>query len=109
METKNSFEEMMGKLSPTLRRITHKLNGHFTFFDEDDLFQEALEHLWVAFENGTLGDKTDSSPPRLRNEVTGVNVFPMVLIPAGDAGYIAIRIGVLHSNVYRHCVICFSL
>ena len=60
METKNNFEEMMGKLSPTLRRITHKLNGHFTFFDEDDLFQEALEHLWVAFENGTLGDKTDS-------------------------------------------------
>ena len=51
---------MMGKLSPTLRRITHKLNGHFTFFDEDDLFQEALEHLWVAFEGGTLGDKTDS-------------------------------------------------
>ena len=60
MKTKNGFEEMMRKLSPTLRRITHKLNGHFTFFDEDDLFQEALEHLWVAFENGTLGDKTDS-------------------------------------------------
>ena len=51
---------MMRNLSPTLRRITHKLNGHFTFFDEDDLFQEALEHLWVAFEDGTLGDKTDS-------------------------------------------------
>lgn len=51
---------MMRKLSPTLRRITHKLNGHFTFFDEDDLFQEALEHLWLAFEDGTLDDKTDS-------------------------------------------------
>ena len=51
---------MMRKLSPTLRRITHKLNGHFTFFDEDDLFQEALEHLWLAFQDGTLGDKTDS-------------------------------------------------
>ena len=50
----------MRKLSPTLRRITHKLNGHFTFFDEDDLFQEALEHLWVAFGKGTLSDKTDS-------------------------------------------------
>jgi RNA polymerase sigma factor (sigma-70 family) len=60
METKNNFEEMMRKLSPTLRRITHKLNGHFTFFDEDDLFQEALEHLWLAFRDGTLGDKTDS-------------------------------------------------
>ena len=54
------FEEMLRKLSPTLRRITHKLNGHFTFFDEDDLFQEALEHLWMAFQDGSLGDKTDS-------------------------------------------------
>ncbi len=55
-----NFEEIMRKLSPTLRRITHKLNGHFTFFDDDDLFQEALEHLWVAFESGSLNDKTDS-------------------------------------------------
>lgn len=54
------FEETMKRLSPTLRRITYKLNGHFTFFDEDDLFQEALEHLWAAFENGSLSDKTDS-------------------------------------------------
>jgi RNA polymerase sigma factor (sigma-70 family) len=60
MDTKKNFEDMMRKLSPTLRRITHRLNGHFTFFDEDDLFQEALEHLWVAFENGTLSEKTDS-------------------------------------------------
>ena len=55
-----NFEEILRKLSPTLRRITHKLNGHFTFFDDDDLFQEALEHLWIAYQNGTLGDKTDS-------------------------------------------------
>ena len=60
MGTNKNFEEMLRKLSPTLRRITHKLNGHFTFFDEDDLFQEALEHLWLAFQNGSLGDKTDS-------------------------------------------------
>ena len=50
----------MERLSPTLRRITYKLNGHFTFFDDDDLFQEALEHLWVAFKEGRLEDKTDS-------------------------------------------------
>ncbi len=55
-----NFENMLSALSPTLRRITHKLNGHFTFFDEDDLYQEALEHLWVAFESGNLNDKTDS-------------------------------------------------
>jgi len=60
MNMNKKFEEMIGKLSPTLRRITYKLNGHFTFFDEDDLFQEALEHLWVASENGSLNDKTDS-------------------------------------------------
>lgn len=57
---KEDFESIIKKLSPTLRRITHKLNGHFTFFDEDDLFQEALEHLWVAFQQGRLEDKTDS-------------------------------------------------
>ncbi len=60
METNKNFEEIIRKLSPTLRRITYKLNGHFTFFDEDDLFQEALEHLWLAFQKGSLGDKTDS-------------------------------------------------
>lgn len=54
------FEEMVGKLSPTLNRITHRLNGHFMFFDHDDLYQEALAHLWIAFEKGRLIDKTDS-------------------------------------------------
>lgn len=60
METSKSFEGIMMKLSPTLRRITYRLNGHFTFFDEDDLYQEALRYLWTAFRNGSLGDKTDS-------------------------------------------------
>lgn len=54
------FENYVKRLSPTLRRITYKLNGHFSFFDEDDLFQEALEHLWIAFQDGSLEDKTDS-------------------------------------------------
>ena len=57
---KENFEDMLRKLSPTLRGITHKLNGHFTFFDEDDLFQEALEHLWIYYNQNKLGDKTDS-------------------------------------------------
>lgn len=57
---KKNFEDILKKLSPTLRRITHKLNGHFTFFDEDDLFQEALEHLWLSYKNNSLADKTDS-------------------------------------------------
>jgi len=55
-----SFENIVSRISPVLRRITHRLNGHFAFFDDDDLFQEALIYLWLAFQNGILSDKTDS-------------------------------------------------
>lgn len=54
------FEALIEKLSPTLKRITCKLNGHFTFMDDQDLLQEALIHLWTAFQRGLLDDKTDS-------------------------------------------------
>lgn len=54
------FEELVKRISPTLKRITHKLNGHFSFFNDEDLFQEALVHLWGNFEGGKLSDKTDS-------------------------------------------------
>ncbi len=54
------FDEMMKKLSPTLRGIAHRMNGHFTFFTDDDLYQEALAHLWASFGRGALRDKTDS-------------------------------------------------
>ena len=54
------FEDYLKRLSPTLRRIAHKLNGHFSFFDDDDLVQEALAHLWISFKNSGLDDKTDS-------------------------------------------------
>ena len=57
---KNEFEILMNRLSPTIKRISHRLNGHFTFFNDDDLCQEALTHLWVMFRKGTLDDKTDS-------------------------------------------------
>ena len=60
IKMRDRFEEMVKKLSPTLRGIAHKLNGRFTFFDEDDLFQEALAHLWTAFREEKLADKTDS-------------------------------------------------
>ena len=56
----DAFENIVKKLSPTLRKITYKLNGHFSFFDDDDLFQETLAYLWVAFQKGKLSDKTDS-------------------------------------------------
>lgn len=54
------FDEILKKLSPVLKRITYKLNGHFTFFSEDDLYQQALLHLWLDYQGGKLSDKTDS-------------------------------------------------
>ncbi len=54
------YEELVKKLSPKLKGITHKLNGRFTFFTDDDLFQEALLHLWVDYKGDKLSDKTDS-------------------------------------------------
>jgi RNA polymerase sigma factor (sigma-70 family) len=55
-----SFETLVRRLSPTLKKITCRLNGHFTFMDDQDLFQEALIHLWTHFASGDLYDKTDS-------------------------------------------------
>lgn len=55
-----NFEELIKKLSPTLKRITYKLNGHYSFFNHEDLYQEALIHLWDDFSAGKLSDKTDS-------------------------------------------------
>jgi RNA polymerase sigma factor (sigma-70 family) len=54
------FEELVQRINPTLKRITKKLNGHFTFFNDEDLYQEALTNLWVRYNEGVLHDKTDS-------------------------------------------------
>ena len=54
------FEEVIKRISPKLKGITHKLNGRFTFFNEDDLYQEALVHLWIDYKDGRLVDKNDS-------------------------------------------------
>ncbi|MFA6358274.1 MAG: sigma-70 family RNA polymerase sigma factor [Candidatus Omnitrophota bacterium] len=54
------FEELHRKLSPTIKRIAYKLNGHYRSFNHDDLYQEAVIHLWVDFSKGKLSDKTDS-------------------------------------------------
>jgi len=55
-----SFEELHKKLSPTIRRIAYRLNGHYRSFNHDDLYQEATVHLWSNFIKGSLSDKTDS-------------------------------------------------
>jgi len=55
-----SFEQLVKRISPGLKKITQKLNGHHAFFDDDDLYQEALAHLWIKHTQGLLKDKTDS-------------------------------------------------
>ena len=55
-----SFEMLVRKISPTLKRITRKLNGHYSFFNDEDLYQEALTHLWIDYKKGILDNKTDS-------------------------------------------------
>jgi len=54
------FEELVKKISPKLKGITHRLNGRFTFFNDEDLYQEALLHLWLEFNGNQLSDKTES-------------------------------------------------
>jgi len=56
----SNFEDIVKRVSPVLKRITYKLNGHFAFFNDEDLFQEALVHLWQDFKHGKIEDKTDS-------------------------------------------------
>src|SRR3989338_8897915 len=78
------FEVLVKKLSPTLKRITYKLNGHFTFFNDEDLFQEALIHLLQDFRAGRLQDKTDSYILQgcyfhLKNYIRKVNERPNVI------------------------------
>lgn len=55
-----TFNELVKKISPTLKRITYKLNRRFMFFNEEDLFQEALIFLWQEFKERKLEDKTTS-------------------------------------------------
>ena len=54
------FEQIVKRISPTLKRIAYKLGGHSSFFNDEDLFQEAITRLWQDFLAGKLDDKTDS-------------------------------------------------
>ena len=54
------FMELQNNLSPVIKRIAYKLNGRYRTFSHDDLFQEALMHLWTNFNAGKLDDKTES-------------------------------------------------
>ena len=54
------FEELFKRLSPKLKGIVYKLKRQNLFLGEEDLFQEALFHLWKNDKSGLLQDKTDS-------------------------------------------------
>jgi len=55
-----SFEQLIKKISPKLKGIIYRLGGRFSGFADDDLYQEAMIHLWEEFDRKTLQDKTDS-------------------------------------------------
>jgi len=55
-----SFEELIKRLSPKLKGIAYKAHWAGYYFNNDDLYQEALLHLWNEYSSGTLSDKTDS-------------------------------------------------
>ena len=55
-----NFEEILKRISPKLKGIVYRLKGFPPFFSTDDLYQEAMSHLWVDYKEGKLSDKTDS-------------------------------------------------
>ncbi len=56
----DTFMALTKRISPKLKGITHYLDGKYTYFKEDDLYQEAMVDLWRKNECGILDDKTDS-------------------------------------------------
>jgi RNA polymerase sigma factor (sigma-70 family) len=54
------FDDLVTKLTPTIKKIAYRLNGRYRVLDHDDLYQEALLHLWHDFCAGKLDEKTDS-------------------------------------------------
>jgi RNA polymerase sigma factor (sigma-70 family) len=55
-----TFDSLAKKLTPTLKRISYKAAYRGSYFNEEDLLQEALVRLWQDFNAGKLQDKTDS-------------------------------------------------
>ncbi|MBF0619847.1 MAG: sigma-70 family RNA polymerase sigma factor [Candidatus Omnitrophica bacterium] len=55
-----SFEELIKRIAPKLKGIVYKFPKHFNAFDGDDLYEEAVAHLWADYQAGKLADKTES-------------------------------------------------
>lgn len=55
-----NFEQLIKKFGTKLKSIAYKLDGKYTAFNHDDLYQEALFYLWQKFQEGEFKDCTDS-------------------------------------------------
>ncbi|MCK9594925.1 MAG: sigma-70 family RNA polymerase sigma factor [Candidatus Omnitrophica bacterium] len=91
----DAYDKLLKRLTPKLKGITYKLNSYLSCADHDDLFQEALLHLWLEFNSGKLVDKTDSYILQgcyfyLRNHIrkAGDKICPLSLdfVLAGEKG-----------------------
>ena len=48
----------MTTINPKIKAIAHRLDGKYTTFSDEDLYQEALMNLWEKYGRGELDDKT---------------------------------------------------
>jgi len=55
-----SFEEMLNRIKPRLRAISRRLQRKYVLLSEQDLYQEAVLHLWEESRPNALCDKTES-------------------------------------------------
>jgi RNA polymerase sigma factor (sigma-70 family) len=55
-----TFEGLVKKIDPKIKAIAARLDGKYTSFSEDDLYQQAVMCLWKKFNDNTLEDKTES-------------------------------------------------
>lgn len=81
------FQDLSRKLTPTIKRIAYRLNGRYRTFSHEDLYQEAIIHLWSDFKAGKLDTKTDSYILQgcyfhLKNYIRKVNEKPQVSLDA---------------------------
>lgn len=54
------FEALIERISPKLKGIGYKISRASPDFSKEDLYQEAVLHLWADYTSGILLDKTDS-------------------------------------------------
>lgn len=54
------FQTLFKRLEPKIKGIAIKLDGKYTNFNDDDLYQEAILHLWLKYQQNQIVGNTDS-------------------------------------------------